>query len=128
MKIKVIIFSMVVLIIIFTFSSCGILSQIVTTTKTTSTSNNESENTTSKEEESIETEAITDQIRVSNPLSNQIIQSPLIIEGEALGTWFFEGVFPIMLMDSNGNAGASTFCPSLKVMDDERFCSVQSSN
>jgi len=109
MKVKLIVFSMVILIIIFILSSCGILSQIKTTTKPTSTSNNESEETTGKEEEPIETEAITGQIRVSNPLSNQIIQSPLIIEGEALGTWFFEGVFPIMLLDSNGNAIARHF-------------------
>ena len=108
MKTKIIIFSMVVLtiIFIFTFSSCSFLSQIAT-----STSNNESEETKAVKTTttSEETEAITDQIRVSNPLSNQMIQSPLIIEGEALGTWFFEGVFPIMLLDSNGNAVARHF-------------------
>ena len=41
---------------------------------------------------------------------NRILSDlPLVIEGEALGTWFFEGVFPIMLLDSNGNAVARHF-------------------
>jgi len=43
----------------------------------------------------------TDLIRVSFPRPNQTIESPLVISGEARGNWFFEGVFPIELLDNN---------------------------
>jgi len=46
--------------------------------------------------------------RVSSPLSNQTISSPITISGEARGTWFFEGTFPIRLVDANGVFIAST--------------------
>jgi hypothetical protein len=44
-----------------------------------------------------------DLIRVSLPLKNQIVKSPLTVTGEARGTWYFEATFPIKLLDSNGN-------------------------
>ncbi|MFH1551467.1 MAG: Gmad2 immunoglobulin-like domain-containing protein, partial [bacterium] len=43
-----------------------------------------------------------DLIRVNNPRPNQIIQSPILIEGEARGYWFFEATFPIKLINENG--------------------------
>src|SRR3989344_3351533 len=43
-----------------------------------------------------------DLIRVINPRPNQTISSPLVLEGEARGTWFFEASFPIKLLDGNG--------------------------
>ena len=39
-------------------------------------------------------------IKVSVP---DIITSPLIIEGEARGTWYFEADFPVLLLDENGD-------------------------
>lgn len=42
-------------------------------------------------------------IRVSSPTSNQIVQSPLMISGEARGTWYFEASFPIVLVDASDN-------------------------
>ena len=45
----------------------------------------------------------TDLIRVNNPRPNQEIASPLMIEGEARGTWYFEASFPIRLLDEEGN-------------------------
>lgn len=39
-------------------------------------------------------------IRVETPKPNDTISSPLIVKGEARGTWFFEGSFPIKLFDS----------------------------
>lgn len=42
-------------------------------------------------------------IRVSSPVSNQIIASPLAITGEARGTWYFEASFPVRIEDANGN-------------------------
>jgi hypothetical protein len=46
-------------------------------------------------------------IYVTSPGPNQEIISPLIIEGKARGTWFFEGDFPVLLSDENGNILAS---------------------
>jgi hypothetical protein len=42
-------------------------------------------------------------IKVENPRPNQVITGPLIIKGEARGTWFFEASFPIKLFDEKGN-------------------------
>lgn len=50
-----------------------------------------------------------DQIKVTKPLPNEVVESPLIVEGMARGTWFFEGDFPVMLLDSNGNPVARHF-------------------
>ncbi|MDP3995669.1 MAG: Gmad2 immunoglobulin-like domain-containing protein [bacterium] len=44
-----------------------------------------------------------DLIRVDTPRPNDTISSPLIIEGEARGYWFFEADFPIKLLDGNGD-------------------------
>ncbi|MDO8676547.1 MAG: hypothetical protein Q7K16_02765, partial [Candidatus Azambacteria bacterium] len=41
-------------------------------------------------------------IRIDSPRPNQILQSPLIIKGEARGNWFFEASFPVMLTDWDG--------------------------
>ena len=40
-------------------------------------------------------------IIVDYPEKNQVISSPLLIEGKARGTWFFEASFPIKLFDEN---------------------------
>jgi len=42
-------------------------------------------------------------IIINTPRPNQVISSPLLIQGEAKGFWFFEGDFPIQLIDKNGN-------------------------
>ena len=44
-----------------------------------------------------------DLIRVNTPGPNYFIASPLLIDGEARGYWFFEATFPIKLLDGNGN-------------------------
>lgn len=43
-----------------------------------------------------------DLIEISNPRPNQVIKSPLVIEGRARGNWFFEASFPVYLLDGNG--------------------------
>ena len=43
-----------------------------------------------------------DLIRLNTPRPNQKITSPLTIEGEARGNWFFEGDFPIVLTNWDG--------------------------
>ncbi|PIS34476.1 MAG: hypothetical protein COT37_02315 [Parcubacteria group bacterium CG08_land_8_20_14_0_20_43_9] len=36
------------------------------------------------------------------PQPNQIVHSPIVIEGEARGFWFFEASFPVKLLDDKG--------------------------
>jgi hypothetical protein len=43
-----------------------------------------------------------DDIKISEPMKNQAVVSPLKIKGEAKGTWFFEASFPIILLDNKG--------------------------
>lgn len=39
---------------------------------------------------------------VNFPKLNAKLSSPILIEGKAIGTWFFEASFPIKLVDENG--------------------------
>ncbi|MBU1557450.1 Gmad2 immunoglobulin-like domain-containing protein [Patescibacteria group bacterium] len=48
-------------------------------------------------------------IRLDNPRPNQKIESPLTLKGEARGTWFFEGDFPVILTDWDGKIIAEGF-------------------
>ena len=41
--------------------------------------------------------------RVSNPLPNQLVESPLIVRGAAPGNWFFEDNLPVRLVDDAGH-------------------------
>jgi membrane-bound inhibitor of C-type lysozyme len=43
-----------------------------------------------------------DLIRVTNIADGDVIESPLTIEGEARGTWYFEASFPVVLTDWDG--------------------------
>ncbi len=43
-----------------------------------------------------------DLIRLDHPRPDQEIESPLKVEGEARGTWFFEGDFPVVLTNWDG--------------------------
>jgi len=43
-----------------------------------------------------------DLIRVTSPMQNEVIESPLTVTGEARGYWYFEASFPVELVDSNG--------------------------
>ncbi|OGF69147.1 hypothetical protein A3H65_01010 [Candidatus Giovannonibacteria bacterium RIFCSPLOWO2_02_FULL_45_14] len=47
-------------------------------------------------------------IRLASPRPNNIVTSPLLIEGEARGTWYFEASFPVSLYDANGKLLART--------------------
>lgn len=42
-------------------------------------------------------------IVVTSPIRDEAISSPLSIVGQARGKWFFEGSFPVALLDSYGN-------------------------
>lgn len=43
-----------------------------------------------------------DQIRVASPRPGDVIASPLMVTGEAVGGWYFEASFPVKLVDANG--------------------------
>lgn len=47
------------------------------------------------------------EVRVQNVSNNQKITSPLTVTGEARGTWFFEGSFPIRIFSQTGQELAS---------------------
>lgn len=49
---------------------------------------------------------ISDLIRVTAPQPGSLVQSPLVITGEARGRWYFEAVFPVKITDSNGTVVA----------------------
>ena len=44
----------------------------------------------------------TDLIQVTAPRPNQVVSSPLVVEGQARGNWYFEASFPVHLVDANG--------------------------
>ncbi len=47
-------------------------------------------------------------IVVTSPIKDSEITSPLSVAGRARGQWFFEGSFPIVLIDSYGNTIAES--------------------
>jgi|GEM_PF-238385 len=49
-------------------------------------------------------------IVVDTPAPGAMVSSPLVIRGRARGTWFFEGDFPVVLLDAKGNVVAKRFC------------------
>src|SRR5690606_9479926 len=57
----------------------------------------------------VEISAKDDLIRITTPKPGDTITSPLTITGEARGVWFFEGDFPIVLQDSNGEVVAEYY-------------------
>lgn len=53
-----------------------------------------------------------DTIRVFSLPPGKVIESPLIVEGEARGSWFFEGDFPIKLLNESGSVLATAIARS----------------
>ena len=51
---------------------------------------------------------ISDLIVVDSPKPNEIVTSPLVITGQARGTWFFEASFPVELRDEQNKLIAQT--------------------
>jgi len=43
------------------------------------------------------------QVQVTQPLPNVVVTSPLVVTGEAPGSWYFEASFPVRLLDGDGN-------------------------
>ncbi len=54
-------------------------------------------------EEETEPRESDDAITVVEPAAESTIAFPLKVSGEAKGSWYFEGSFPVKLLDSEGN-------------------------
>lgn len=52
---------------------------------------------------------VSENVRVTSPFPGALIQSPLVITGEARGTWYFEASFPVRLLDGNGKEIAAHY-------------------
>lgn len=46
-------------------------------------------------------------IRVTSPVTDATVSSPLSISGEAVGSWYFEGEFTVSMIDGNGAEASS---------------------
>ena len=40
-------------------------------------------------------------VRITRPLPDSLVSSPLVVQGEALGMWYFEASFPIKILDAD---------------------------
>lgn len=67
-----------------------------------------------------------DLIKVNFPRPNQKISSPLNIEGEARGSWYFEATFPIIVKDSSDNIIISSFATAQTDWMTEDFVAFKS--
>ncbi len=50
-----------------------------------------------------------DLIKLTTPSPNGVVNDPIVISGEARGTWYFEASFPIVLTDWDGRIIAESF-------------------
>ena len=62
-----------------------------------------------------------DLIVVHDPKPLSIISSPLVVRGEARGTWYFEASFPITLVDWDGRIIAESFATAQDEWMTEEF-------
>lgn len=68
----------------------------------------EEENTNISSSSVSGTEAtFTNQALVVSPKQNEVITSPLKIQGNIVGSWFFEGTLPVKLVDADSNVISS---------------------
>lgn len=54
-----------------------------------------------------------DLIRLIRPEPHEEVESPLRVEGEARGGWFFEATFPVRIEDEDGNFVVESFARAL---------------
>lgn len=51
-----------------------------------------------------------DMIVVYSPAPGSTIVSPVVVRGRARGTWFFEGDFPMVIIDASGRVIGQSYC------------------
>lgn len=49
-----------------------------------------------------------DLVRLDQPLPNSVVTSPLMVQGQARGPWYFEASFPVYLLNAAGDTIART--------------------
>ena len=54
-----------------------------------------------------------DEVLVLSPKQNELVVSPLKVEGQAKGTWFFEASLPVKLIDNDNNIIVSHYGTAL---------------
>lgn len=54
-----------------------------------------------------------DYINIKSPKKNDVISSPVVVKGEARGSWYFEGDFPVRLETDKGEIVAETYATAL---------------
>ncbi len=62
-------------------------------------------------------------IRVTTPGSNDTVNTPVTVTGEARGNWFFEASFPIKVVDQEGNILGTGFATTTEDWMTEEFVS-----
>lgn len=65
------------------------------------------------------------ELQILNPRQFDNLKSPVIIEGEITGSWFFEGTFTIYLEDKNGNLIKQTAAESVEDWMTENWVSFR---
>ena len=65
------------------------------------------------------------EIEVFTPLSGETISSPLIVEGQAIGNWFFEASFPVELIDDQGKILGRSYVQAQSDWMTENFVSFK---
>lgn len=45
----------------------------------------------------------TESLKITAPEAGAVVSAPLVVKGEAKGSWYFEASFPIRLVDEQGN-------------------------
>lgn len=60
-------------------------------------------------------------IQVETPLDGVLVESPLLVRGEARGQWYFEGDFPVRLEAADGTALAEVPAPAQDEWMTEEF-------
>lgn len=65
-------------------------------------------------------------IKITAPQANSVVTFPLVITGEAKGTWYFEATFGVKLVDSAGTVLAQTYAQALDNWMQEGFVAFES--
>ena len=69
------------------------------------------------------TSSLHDTITVLEPLRHSHVLSPLVISGRARGSWFFEAVAPVTLLDAHGTILGTGTIRALQPWTTENFIS-----
>ena len=49
------------------------------------------------------------EIKITSPKVDQLVTSPLVLTGEAIGQWYFEAVFGVSIVDQDNNELGRSF-------------------